>query len=555
MTYVRTLHCVLALLVLSVPTAALGSERDSHLTTHTAQSTVLIVDGSRPELMRLAADAQYDVVVVGADEAPVAAISRALDARRALGQVVTSLHVLAHGRPGSVRLGSGALDRPTLTAEAAAVAGWRVAQIALWSCHVGQDVEMTRLLETVSGARVWASASWLGSHQGQLRLSIGALGGGASLDLEDVVGVERARRIDFSLADVSLIFPNGYVGVQGNATHQSNNIKTFATLGIKYIAFVQTDTNLDGLFGNGGTQGNDLAGKVRIYLQNGTILTFDGALNWRESAGGKAVVFGFVLADAASGVIPYGVGQTYTLVGGAVSGSSSTIGLEAIGANVTFVDGESRAGNAATSGLLSSLNTYLIAEPKPAIITLTAQDVLEGSPLVYTVTLTAPTTNLVSFLFSLAGTATSGVDYSAIFGLTNGVVNPGDGTLTIPIGTTSFTFTINTTADNVPEANETAILTIGPKSATGNIVECLSNSHCGGLTPFCDTAAKRCVACLTTSQRGGVYRRRLRDGHVHARVEGRRVCLQQRRMRRPGAGAVVRRVHLQRSVQWQHASM
>ena len=113
---------------------------------------------------------------------------------------------------------------------------------------------------------------------------------------------------------VSVGFFDGYVGTQGTNTNQSNAIKTLSTMGIARVSFMQSDANGDGLFGDGGTQGNDLAGTLRVTLASGTYYDLAGALNWREATGSTVEVFGFILNVGQNASWSYG-GQTYSLTG------------------------------------------------------------------------------------------------------------------------------------------------------------------------------------------------------------------------------------------------
>lgn len=279
--------------------------------------------------------------------------------------------------------------------------------------------------------------------------------------------------VEFAVApDVSLFFASGYMGTQGTNTNQADGIKTLSTLGITRAAFVQTDVNGDGLFGDGGgTQGNDLAGSLRLYLSNGTRITLTGALNWRETTGSKVEVFGFIFDPGQNATFNYGSSQTFNIVGGSTARTSTTLGLKAYNSTFTFVNGEDRSGNAATSGLLSALNNYLVASPRPNTISLTAQSVQEGQNLVYTVSMTAAPTVMMTYSFSITGIATSSVDFGTGYVFSNGVINNGDGTIDVPVGVTSFTVTIPTLVDAVDDPNETVILTVGQASATGYISE------------------------------------------------------------------------------------
>jgi hypothetical protein len=274
-----------------------------------------------------------------------------------------------------------------------------------------------------------------------------------------------------AVPEVSLIFSEGYAGTQGTSTNQVDNIKTLQALDIVRAGFFQSDTNGDGKFGNGSTQGNDLAGTLRLYLGNGTIITLEGALNFRETSPGNTVdVFGFIFAEGQNASIPYGAGQTFAITGGATSETSTSLGLKAYTSSVTFTNGENRSGNAATSGLLSALNDALAAAPAPDTITVASNgSVVEGQSLEYTVTLTAATTYPRLFAMSIAGTNARGADIASNLSLSNGVVNNGDGTLFVPADVSSFTVTLRTVDDSVRESTGTVVLTIANKSATGYV--------------------------------------------------------------------------------------
>jgi len=90
-------------------------------------------------------------------------------------------------------------------------------------------------------------------------------------------------------SQVSLTFSKGYLGTQGSNTNQSNNIKNLTTLGISRVSFSQSYA---GTFG--GTQGNDLSGVIKLYLNSGSVISLNGAINWRETTGSTVEVFGLI---------------------------------------------------------------------------------------------------------------------------------------------------------------------------------------------------------------------------------------------------------------------
>ncbi|MFT6828629.1 MAG: hypothetical protein ACJAZV_001922, partial [Roseivirga sp.] len=141
-------------------------------------------------------------------------------------------------------------------------------------------------------------------------------------------------------AEVSILFSQGYIGIQGNNTNQADGIVNLNTLGISKIGFFQTDTNGDGKFGDGGTQGNDLSGSIKFFFNNGTVLVRSGALNWRETTGSRVEVMGFIIDPSQPDyTINYGSGQTFILKSGSTSATSSTIGLKSIFSTFTFTNG------------------------------------------------------------------------------------------------------------------------------------------------------------------------------------------------------------------------
>ncbi len=278
-----------------------------------------------------------------------------------------------------------------------------------------------------------------------------------------------------SIGQVSLTFSKGYIGTQGSNTNQANNIKNLSSLGIARVSFGQSYA---GTFG--GTQGNDLSGTIKIYLAAGatspqavnSVITLTGALNWRETSGSIIEVFGFIFDVGQTASITFN-SSTFNITGGSTSNSSSTLGLKAYASTFTFTDGQNRSGNAATNGLLDALNAELGNSPQPSTITLTNASVVEGNNLVYTVALSSATSAGVPqvYTFLSSGTASSTVDYNSTYTFSNGVVNNGDGTITVPGGVSSFTITVTTIDDATIESTKTLILSIGSKSATGNITD------------------------------------------------------------------------------------
>ncbi len=270
--------------------------------------------------------------------------------------------------------------------------------------------------------------------------------------------------------EVSLSFTTGFLGTQGNNSNSTTNNLTFSTLGIVRASFSQVDLNGDGKFGDGGTQGNDLAGTIRLYLSNGQIISLPGALNFRNN-GNTRDIFGFIFDPGTDVSFTYGGSQTYTIKKGTTSNTSTSMGLRAYAS--TEVITSTFGGNASTSGLLDALNAELLNSPQPSNVTVTSGSVTEGNNLVYSVTLSSATTagNPQVYTFTTAGTSSTSADYNGTFTFSNGVINNGDGTITVPPGVSSFTITISTVDDVNIEGSETLIINVGSKSVSGYIID------------------------------------------------------------------------------------
>ena len=98
-------------------------------------------------------------------------------------------------------------------------------------------------------------------------------------------------------------------------------------------------------------------------------------------------------------------------------------------------------------------------------------EVIEGSPLVYTVTLSNASSTPTSYSFTLGGGTATGDDIGTpVF--SNGVTyNPATGQVTVPANTTSFTVTVPTNDDVISEASETVPLTVGGVTGIGTILD------------------------------------------------------------------------------------
>ena len=131
-----------------------------------------------------------------------------------------------------------------------------------------------------------------------------------------------------------------------------------------------------------------------------------------------------------------------------------------------------------TAPVTSTLNITVNPDnDQPSIISvepgapgITDDAVVEGNPLVFTVTLSEAPLTPATYPFALGGGSASPADYgSAVF--SNGVVLNPNGTVTVPAGVTSFSVTLPTVDDALVEPTETVPLTVGGVTGTGSILD------------------------------------------------------------------------------------
>lgn len=89
----------------------------------------------------------HEWVSLGESSNPLAAISNELERKCMTNAPVDTVHVVAHGRPGALRIGGQWVDSATLIANAQQLAQWSVRRIELWCCDVARDEAFIALLE------------------------------------------------------------------------------------------------------------------------------------------------------------------------------------------------------------------------------------------------------------------------------------------------------------------------------------------------------------------------------------------------------------------------
>ena len=170
---------------------------------------------------------------------------------------------------------------------------------------------------------------------------------------------------------ISVNFEEGFIGIRGNNAQDISSIKNFTTVGISYAAFYQLDEDLDGQFDEIAAQGNDISGRIKFVLDDGSIIDEEAAIVWRlvqnlgAPLGNTIVGFGVLLSLNDDPVqlidtISYNVTGTLDLYSGNIKSESSNVVLIVPGYGYSAADDSSPAGgNAASTGLLSALNSYL----------------------------------------------------------------------------------------------------------------------------------------------------------------------------------------------------
>ena len=131
----------------------------------------------------------------------------------------------------------------------------------------------------------------------------------------------------------------------------------------------------------------------------------------------------------------------------------------------TGTDGDTRDGDDDQQQGLTEL-----VVPVPTVQAITNPEVTEGDTLVYNVTLSNAGAVATTFALGLGGGSASADDYTAL-SFSNGVVNNGDGTITVPAGVATFTASLPTVDDPNVENTETAPLVIGGVNGTGSILD------------------------------------------------------------------------------------
>ena len=193
-------------------------------------------------------------------------------------------------------------------------------------------------------------------------------------------------------------FTSGFVGdVNGN--NSSSNTVYLSSLGCSGIYFSQNSNSTVFM-----SQGNDIIGSILITDNAGIEHEIPGFIKWRAPSGNtKCLVFS-----------PSGSDVLSTSSGNYTVNSNKYIGLIFNGQTLVISSGNV-SGNAATSGLLDVLNSYLVAFPTLSLPDYSINE-SEGS-LTLTMTLSAPSSNEIKVSYTtMDGVALAGLDYNSVTG-------------------------------------------------------------------------------------------------------------------------------------------
>ncbi|MFM7770018.1 MAG: Calx-beta domain-containing protein, partial [Bacteroidota bacterium] len=242
---------------------------------------------------------------------------------------------------------------------------------------------------------------------------------------------------------ITVPFNNGFVGTNTGNNSASNcyYFSGVGGLGWTNVQFAQNSpTNIFV------AQGNDIIGSVLITDANGVEWEIPGFIKWRTPSGGSPSTMVFAPNVGSSFTLAtngFNGASTYTITNGNYIGltfNGQTLTINPVPGTVT--------GNAATNGLLDTLNNYLASFADMSVADISVNE--NAGTVTITVTISTPVSSVVTVNYATSnGTAIAGLDYTAV-----------SGSLTFPANVISLTFTVPILNDALAEGNETFTVTL-----------------------------------------------------------------------------------------------
>lgn len=239
---------------------------------------------------------------------------------------------------------------------------------------------------------------------------------------------------------VSVSFSNGFIGDM-TKTNESSNSSYLTALGWSNFQFQQATDS--GQFG--GSQGNDLSGTILITDAAGIQHAIDGVINWRAPSGSVSTLV-FYATGTDTHVLATSGGGSMTIDPNTEANGDphNFIGLTFNGQSLAIVDG-TVSGNAATKGLLASLNEYLAGQPQLTVGDLSVNE--DAGTATVTVSLSKASADTVTVRYTTQdGGALAGTDYTGSSDIL--VFSPNVTTMTITVPLTD-----NASADGARSFN------------------------------------------------------------------------------------------------------
>ena len=143
-------------------------------TNNFSQKQLIIADGLRPKIKQLLRGAKHEAVEIDHESNPLDKITSILVSKKQSGIQIDTLHIIAHGQPGSFRIGGQTIDQDFLTHHLKSSPQiWGINTLALWSCEKsrGSGSQLEQSLEKLSGGKAWTSKQKLsGRNKSSWRL-------------------------------------------------------------------------------------------------------------------------------------------------------------------------------------------------------------------------------------------------------------------------------------------------------------------------------------------------------------------------------------------------